>query len=511
MNTTPHSASAICCGIRNNWTGSPPTWTGGWRPLPDVAARPGAHVIERVATTLERHRMVWEGARVAAAVSGGADSMALLDALCELGPRWKLDLGVAHLDHGLRGTASRGDAAFVEQEARRRGLPFHGARIEQPLSANVEQNARRARLALFARLRESGWDRVATGHTASDQAETVLFRLLRGTGGGGLAGIRPVTRAGLIRPLLELTGAEVREWARGRGLTWREDASNQDVSLTRNLIRHSVLPALEGAGFPHATRRLEQLARWAQEDEAYWEAEIRRLAERELRPEAGGWSAAAAGLAALPAAAASRLVRYACELVRGDLQRLDRRHVEAVLALARSRAGAGAVTLPGVVVERSFGRLHWSPSGTQLLHFHYTVGPGDGVELPDTIVRLELAESVVGVECVYNGDVSRLDWELLGGPLVLRDWQPGDRFRPIGHSADRKLSDLLQESRVPRWERAGWPVLAKGGSLVWSRRFGPSAEYAASPASSRVLRVIERPAGVDGGTSVSGPAVTREV
>src|ERR1043166_9594922 len=176
-------------------------------PVPQLAQGADMNqILQRVAATIERHRMIQPGTRVGIAVSGGADSVCLLFALHELAPRWALRLSVLHLNHGLRGVESHQDAEYVRCLAAKLGLAAAVRETNVGASKdNLEQAAREARLALFREMIESGAvDRVATGHTQSDQAETVLFRFLRGSGSAGLGGIRPTTSSGIIRPLLDI-------------------------------------------------------------------------------------------------------------------------------------------------------------------------------------------------------------------------------------------------------------------------------------------------------------------
>src|SRR5579864_954304 len=224
--------------------------------------------------------MFQTGQRVGVAVSGGADSVCLLHVLVELGPRWNLRLSVLHLNHQLRGEESREDARFVAELAARLGLPFYlgeadVGRIARKSGDNLEQAARNERSRFFLDyLRSGAADRIALGHTRSDQAETVLFRFLRGSGSAGLAGIRPVTTDGFVRPLLNVDRANIEQYLRERNITWREDSTNLSLDFARNRIRRELLPMLEREWNPAIAETLAHTAEWAREEEAYWEAEI---------------------------------------------------------------------------------------------------------------------------------------------------------------------------------------------------------------------------------------------
>ncbi|MBV8819385.1 MAG: tRNA lysidine(34) synthetase TilS, partial [Acidobacteriaceae bacterium] len=195
-------------------------------------------MLEKVQETIRRYGMFTTGMRLGVAVSGGADSMCLLHLLHRLAPEWNLHLEVVHIDHGLRGEASREDAEFVRQAAASYGLPYHIHRAEfADAAGNLEQAAREARHSFFGRLIGAGTvERIATGHTRSDQVETVLYRFLRGSGLTGLCGILPVTESGLVRPLLELTRAQVEQWMGTENLPWRIDETNASLSYARNRL-----------------------------------------------------------------------------------------------------------------------------------------------------------------------------------------------------------------------------------------------------------------------------------
>ena len=233
-----------------------------------VASPPA--VLEAVTANLNRYHMLPDGARAGVAVSGGADSACLLDVLAALAPRRGWSLFVLHLNHGWRGAESDEDERFVERLAASYGLPCVTGRGPAARAGNLEQQGREARRRFFAAQREAlRLDRIATGHTLDDQAETVLFRALRGAGPGGLAGILPVTEEGIVRPLLTVGREQVRRWLRERGLAWREDPTNADPRFRRNALR-AALPELARAANPAAREALARLAAIAYDEEKVW-------------------------------------------------------------------------------------------------------------------------------------------------------------------------------------------------------------------------------------------------
>ena len=464
--------------------------------------------MQRVAEIITRYSMFHTGQRVGVAVSGGADSVCLLHVLVELRERWNLELTVLHLDHQLRGEESRNDARFVAELARSLGLPMHAevvdiARFAAETGDNLEQAARRERRRIFGDLVSSGeLDRVALGHTRSDQAETVLFRFLRGSGTAGLAGIRPVTSDGFVRPLLAVDRTDVEQYLRERGIPWREDSSNTSLTFARNRIRHELLPKLQRDWNPALVETLAHTADWAFEEEAWWAAEIERLASLHLQIRPPAVYLRAQALEDLPPAAARRLARHALECVKGDLLGIDFSHVRQILALAAQQQGDGRLQVPGVDVFRSFEWLRLAPPGLDTLenrNYRYALAVPGSVALPraGAVIETEVIEtkaSTVREDSGYNEGACCLDRDRVSGPLEVRNWRPGDQYQPAGHLGDEKMKILFQRERIPLWERRSWPIITNHDQIVWARRFGPASHAAATPDSRTILRIREVPA-----------------
>lgn len=437
------------------------------------------------------------GDRVAVAVSGGADSVCLLHVLLGLAPRWDLTLSVLHVNHNLRGDASLADAAFVRSLAAGLNLAFTLHDLDLSTGrGNVEESARDGRLAFFDDHLAGGFaTRVALGHSRSDQAETVLFRFLRGSGATGLAAIRPVTDRGLVRPLIEIERPEILRFLGDRAIAWREDASNATLDFARNRIRHQLLPQLVREWNPALADTLAHTADLSLAEEAYWRTEIDRLAGLHLTSRGGAILVSAGALAGLPLAAARRLVRHAIFLASGGRQPADFGHIAAVLALAARPEGTGRAQLPGLEVRRSFDWLRLARGALPEPYSLCPAVPGitriPGTEEAISLELLENPKTARSPENVYNSEMGCLDWNRLSGPLELRNWRPGDQYQPVGISAAKKIKVLFQEARIPVWERAQWPVLTDAESIVWTRRFGTAAAVTAGIESSRVLAVGE--------------------
>ena len=472
-------------------------------------------MLNRVAETTYRYSMFSPGQRVGVAVSGGADSVALLHILKELSPRWNLSLRVLHLNHKLRGAESDGDADFVRDTAHRLGLELTAeemdvaARLAES-GGNLEQISRDARYGFFRRLLQSGeLERVALGHTRTDQAETVLYRLLRGSGTAGLAGIRPVTREGFVRPLINVDRPEVIAWLRLRGLPWREDSSNFDLRLERNRIRHVLLPQLARDWNPRIERVLARTAAIAADEELYWDVEAGRLVRALTEPVEGGLLLDAAKVGDLPPAVVRRLLRRAVEQVKGDLRGIDALHVERLSGLLGGGPGEGRVEIPGATAERSFEWVRLVRAGATAAPVSFEAlvrAPGE-LALPGgkSVIRLELEEQAgrgAGGETGYNTEGDALDGTAGTVAFELRSWRPGDRFHCRGAPRPAKVSELFERARIPSWERSGWPMLLDGTDIIWTRRFGVAQGRAPGDGCRRIVRVRE----IHGGSAVESKA-----
>ena len=457
-------------------------------------------MLDRVANFVAQHRMVERGERIGVAVSGGADSVFLLHALRELGPRWDLQLSVIHIEHGIRGAASIADAEFVAQLAARIELPFHFHHADvSSIGGNLEDAARNVRRSFYADLIASAKvDRIATGHTRSDQAETVLYRILRGSGLTGLSGILPVTQEGLIRPLLEIDRSEIEVWLRERNIPWREDETNQDRTFARNRLRHEILPLLREAFNPQPDTALSHLAVLAGDEEAYWESELLRH-----QPPATSHQPLILPIAQLTAvhpALARRLIRRAVEIVKGDLRGIDFAHVERVLEMARLEDGHDRFQAPGLDVCRSFDFIRLDPAGktTRVTSdFSFPLEIPGSVELPgsNTRITLQILEKQDPPQPCATV-VSELDWQRCrkgrdAPSLELRNWRPGDQYRRIGQSKPEKIKFFFQEARIPLWERGNWPIITYNEAIVWARLFGVAAEFATEPETRSILQIAE--------------------
>lgn len=417
-------------------------------------------LLDALRAAVQRYDLVALGDTVLVAVSGGADSVALLAALRELQGAFGIGLVAAHLNHGLRGAESVADCAFVERLAGELAVPLHVDTAQVP-SGNLEAEARRVRYAFLERAATAlGATKIATAHTLDDQAETVLLRLLRGAGRRGLGGIRP-RRGRIIRPLIGCDRVQVRSFLVERGLDWRRDRSNFDVTYARACIRAGYLPALAREFNPRLARALARLADVLREEDAL----LDRLA---ATVPGAGEALDLAVLCALEAPIARRVVRRWWRRY-GSGRRLGLAHVEAALALARREAGGGGVRVPGgaVVREEKALRFRAAPDAFGAAEaYAFALEPGAAVEVPGGW-RLRLSEEVVDEGPPPGVAVCVVDADRLRAPLSVRNRRRGDRVQPLGLGGHTTIKRLFIARGVPRALRVSYPLVLAGDEVLW--------------------------------------------
>lgn len=453
----------------------------------------------------KRRQLLRPGDRVLAGVSGGADSMAMLEVLCWAAQSraWRLELHVAHFDHRLRGEESRLDAEFVEQQARIKGLPFHGGSGDARLYAqthrmNLEQSCRHLRYDfLRERAAAIGAHRIVTGHTMSDQAETFLMRLLRGAGSEGLASIRPLLDGLIARPLLGVTREEVRDFCSRRSVAFREDRTNFDPRFLRNRVRLEILPALALIN-PKIVPTLARTASLLADDEEYLAQAVREQLERvsfnRTASAPGGVTASQFRwptdfLAQLPAALRRRLLREGVKAIKGNLTRVTSAHVEAIERMViRSQSGRRVQIPGGFAVRLEFGELIAGQETEAATVLRETLEPGADRIVGSMRVRIAIEEAE---KCEWEPDDKRravLDAEKVAMPVVLRTRKEGERYVPYGKQGAAAVKDLMVKKRIPKSSRAAHPVFASArDEFIWSPGLPTAEKFRIDAATKRVL------------------------
>lgn len=446
-------------------------------------------MLEKAKKTIRRFNMLAKGDRVVVAVSGGVDSTVLLHILMNLRGKYHLDLIVAHLNHSMRGEASRRDARFVEALAKRLGLPFEGRTVDLPSILKAEKTspqvaARRVRYTFFEEtLKRHGANRIATGHTMDDQVETVLMRFLKGTGLRGLRGIPPV-RGIYIRPLLEVTRTEVERYATEQGISYTVDSSNEDTRYIRNRIRRELIPLIEEVYNPGIKDDLARFAFLMARDEEYIEGEVDKVYSKNiLRQDEDGITFNLKDIQKLPEALVARVFIKGVEEVSGSP--LYSYHIGDILDLISRGGASGSIDLPyGLTLYKEYDLITLTrevhiatPSFEKGLNV-----PGDTTikEIGKTFKTTVLCNQTPGdlmippnselqplIKSGANSTVAYFDYNKLNTPLIVRNFIAGDRFRPLGMEGTKKVKELFIERKMPRSHRSKIPIILSGDDIIW--------------------------------------------
>lgn len=498
---------------------------------------------QKALDSIRRLDLLHPGGRVGVAVSGGADSVGLLRLLLELRHELGIVLSIVHFNHKLRGPESDEDEAFVAELACAYKLEFHVSRGDVAIEADanhlsIETAAREMRYAFFRELQEEDTagsrrlDAIATGHTLDDQAETVLMRVLRGTGTHGLGGIYPVvaleeeaaseadeTSPKVIRPLLTIRHRELEDYLKEIHQPWREDSSNRNLHHTRNRVRHVLLPLLEREFNPAVTTNLAELADIARAEEDYWENEVSGWMGTAIHWTPPDWAGSR-----VPAGSLLQLQPHNPELQKRLLEPgplimnasidllwllseplaiqrraikavgdtagfpLEFKHVEEIVHFATDENNSGKhLSLPlGWKVVREAESLNFLTPDLRTkdripADYEYSLAlPGRAI-VPEAGIVIEAVQVLPGQQRDPNADGfdRLLDASLVSNPLRVRNWRAGDRFWPAHTKAPKKIKELLQEKHVTGPDRPAWPVVVSGDEIVWVRGLPAATEFRA--------------------------------
>lgn len=433
---------------------------------------------DRVAEYIIKHGLISPGDHLLAAVSGGPDSVALLNILLSLKANLGIDrITVVHFNHRLRGSDSEADCEFARGLAKEACLDFRSESKDVRSFASkekisIEMAARELRHSFFKRIsRELNAQKTALGHTADDQAEEVLLRLLRGTGPAGIGAMPPGTPDGLIRPLLFATRDDILEYLSAGSIPYREDLSNSEPFCQRNLLRLQIFPLLR-EGFHHGiSGTISRYAELAAEEQSWWAAQVQGVwkdlcsKQTEDRVELDRMK-----LKVLHPSLLRRILRHALLTVRGNLSGVGSVHLEPLMAALLADEGGKSVRFPGGVEgvqERDrlvIGKIQPAVSALETVSI-----PGPGTYLfGEHTLEIALLDARIPSDPTGNSkNLVLMDDAKIRWPMELRPWRPGDRFRPLGMTGSKKLQDFFVDSGVPRAERHRIALLCDREKICW--------------------------------------------
>ena len=410
-----------------------------------------------------------QGDKIVAAVSGGIDSMVMLDALVALRDELKLEIAVAHVNHRLRGAESDGDEEFVRRISENHGLSCHIRRVDTRALAesgrlSIQEAARNARYEFFAEiLNSSGFQKIATAHHADDNAETILLNLIRGAGVKGLSGI-PAKRPdeGIIRPLLFATRKQIQEYAGERKLAYREDSSNRGDDYARNYIRHRLLPQIQEYINPNVSGVLNRTAQLFEDLQHYLESEAARIAPSVVREQTEDQVRVDLNeLHSKPVFLQEYLLfKTAREFCKTQI---DFGAVRLMLQVSQAETGSSCSVSKNEIAYRNRDELLLKRAeGTA--RFCYRAESEKSYSFDHFSFA---SERVTRPEPVDNSNVEFIDADTVGKDFLIRSWHNGDWFIPLGMKEKKKLSNFFIDQKIPLFEKDRVPILESAGNIVW--------------------------------------------
>jgi tRNA(Ile)-lysidine synthase len=503
-------------------------------------------IINKIKKTIWHYSMLAPGDKVIVAVSAGPDSICLLDLLNRLSPEMDLKLIVAHFDHGLRGDEDEFETELSRDMAQSMGLPFETEKASHLYKdiPSLEDQARTARYTFLENVRiKYKAQKIAMGHNLNDQAETVLMRLLRGSGPAGLAGIPPVRDGRIIRPLIDVTREEVMDYIKSNNLPYAVDSSNDSRKHLRNRIRHELIPVM----LQYQPRLLERMGTFSnimRSDDAFLESMALDWIDKDsIKAGDKEISVAVSPLRNLPSALKTRVIRNLIKQIDGSIYPVEYDHVEFVLKLLDNKQPQCSVDLPkGVVVKKRYEMLHFelgeldqlaghnrttphpdplpqgerefvgaSPQGEMGFNeasrqkekesigtspqrkreFNLSIeGPGTyHLNATGQILILEYINISANLTIERDLSIVYLDADKLNYPLTARNFQPGDRFVPMGMKGHKKVKNFFIDLKIPSEERALTPVLTSGEDIVWICGYRIDERFKVTSQTKKILKI----------------------
>jgi tRNA(Ile)-lysidine synthase len=448
-------------------------------------------MLDKVKKTLKKYSMLTQGEKVVLGVSGGADSIALLYSLNEL-IDYGLELIVAHMNHGIRAEEAERDAEFVRETAKTLGLTFvygevDAKKYKEDNGLSLEDAARTLRYKFFDQVMNKHYaTKLATAHTLDDQSETVLMRLIRGSGSKGLSGIPPVSN-NIIRPLIETSRQEIETYLKSKNVNWVDDSSNESVEFMRNKIRHDLIPELEKYN-PQIKETLAKTADILRAEDDYISQEADKHFGDIFKTNKSELTGDLVKFRTADKIIRYSLLRSAVEKLTSDLKNISSIHITSADDFLLSDTASGQIDLPDdtVVVKGYDTFLVTKKTEIEREFFHTIQTPGKW-----SFPELEVELSIVKTDSFDETDesVAYFDPGLVKFPIDVRSFKPGDRFSPLGMQSSKKLQDYFTDIKLPKFLRSRVPIFISDGEIMWAGGIRIDDRFKVTDKNSEVLKL----------------------
>lgn len=426
-------------------------------------------ILSKFIKTIESYGMLSPRDKVVVAVSGGSDSVGLLHLLMEL-KKFNLSLVVAHLNHKLRGIESDRDAEFVEKVVRDTDFQFEYKEVDtekykRKNKLSMEDAGRRLRYEFFNEVLEKyNANKIATAHTLDDQAETVLMRIIRGSGTLGLSGIPPISN-NIIRPLINISRSEIREYLKSKHFNWVEDSSNVSREFRRNKIRSELMPLLTEYN-PSIQDTLARSAEILRIESDYTRSEVEKIFDKIISKKSIGLIGKIKKYLKIQKALRLGIIRKCVEELKGDLHGISAKHLLSIDRVLSSDSSSAEIDLPGNLFFAKGYKVFCITNKENLEKDYTYVIENEGKWRFSPILTVELNysddNSSWGDERVGHFSLKKVRF-----PIKIRNFRPGDRFVPLGMRRFKKIKDFFIDEKVPRFVRKNIPILETKDGIIW--------------------------------------------
>ena len=463
-------------------------------------------MIDKVFKTIYENNMFDEGDRVVVAVSGGPDSMCLLHILNSIKAELGIDLVAAHINHGMRGAASDADEEYVKEFCEKIELPFYSIKVDlnkisKESGMSCEEAGREVRYDFFNKIKTKvGAKKIALAHNANDQAETMLMRLMRGTGIHGLVGIRAVRDAIYVRPILHIDRSEIEQYCEEHNLNARIDKTNLESIYTRNKIRLELIPYIKENFNGDIVASLNRLSDTLKNDSDY----LDKCAEEKFKQycyEDSLDKALVIGKEAFleQEAMLTRIIRRAILWVKGNLLNLEKQHIEYVVSLQKNTTGKKVILPGGIIAKNNYGQIYISVLEENKVVINekntYNLIMGnniiDGLDCENLGANIELLRINRKQILNFGNNIFTkcFDYDKIKGDIVLRYREEGDRFEPLGMKGSKKIKDLFIDLKIPKDKRDKVPLVCFGDSIAWVVGYKVSERFKVDSTTENILQI----------------------
>ncbi|HVP56956.1 MAG TPA: tRNA lysidine(34) synthetase TilS [bacterium] len=468
-------------------------------------------LLRTVHTTIEKYNMLAGGERVVVALSGGPDSVALLHVLVMLRSTYQLELHAAHLEHGLRGEQALEDMRFVESLCHGLGIPLtaRSAKVAERAassSLSLEAVGRQVRYAFLEEvMAATGATKIATGHNANDQAETLLLNLLRGSGISGLRGIRPAIEGKIIRPLIEAKREEILVYLKEKGLDFRTDLSNEDEAFDRNRVRRLLVPLVEKEFNPRIVDSLGRTASVFSMVASYFDNEVEAVTKACTTAEDGRLTINLAMFRTVPQIVKLFTLYSLVRSLEGDDQVVSFDTLSALLNVAeRSQSGSRVDIGSGITAVKEFDTLVIGRDVARSEAYEATLSVPGTTAIEEAGCSFDVSvmqERPDSADLYTSGATAYFDFDKLELPLVARSWREGDRFVPFGLSGSKKVHDVFIDEKMPVSERSRTPIVCDREDILWLAGVRRAERARITDGTKTILKITYRKDGATGATA----------